>query len=313
MVRDLNIAVSPGKGPAYLKVAHALREALQRKILRPGEALPSSRRLAEMTGLHRQTVMAALEELIAEGWIVSDLRKCYRVSGTLPTEFFEATAGSESTSVGKEFEWKLPPSLPEVLSPPSGVLRHSFQSGLSDVRLFPRREFKSCWQDSFLRSGTDVLGARNGAGQPFFLETLDLYLRRVRRLSGRHIIATHGSQEGIYIAARLLLKKDDRVAIEALGYPSAWGVFQSVGAALEPIPLDTAGLDVDSPGQPGPSRLRHLSLNFFQSPVSRCTARVPGRPPRNRRAGAPLQAPDNGTHRSDSSGNRGTMDCVRWV
>ncbi|HUI69729.1 MAG TPA: PLP-dependent aminotransferase family protein, partial [Spirochaetia bacterium] len=246
MIRELNIAVSPGKGPAYLKVAHALREALHRKILRPGEALPSSRRLAEMTGLHRQTVMAALEELIAEGWIVSDLRKCYRVSGTLPTEFFEATAGSESTSVGKEFEWKLPPRLPEVLSPPSGVLRHSFQSGLSDVRLFPRREFKSCWQDSFLRSGTDVLGARNGAGQPFFLETLDLYLRRVRRLSGRHIIATHGSQEGIYIAARLLLKKDDRVAIEALGYPSAWGVFQSVGAALEPIPLDTAGLDVEA-------------------------------------------------------------------
>src|SRR5689334_17507569 len=55
--------------PPFLQIARALADDIQRRRLRPGDRLPGSRVLADATGVHRNTVLAALAELIAEGWI----------------------------------------------------------------------------------------------------------------------------------------------------------------------------------------------------------------------------------------------------
>src|SRR5215510_9028515 len=55
--------------PPFLQIARALAADIQRGRLRPGEPLPGSRRLAASLRVHRNTVLAALDELIAEGWI----------------------------------------------------------------------------------------------------------------------------------------------------------------------------------------------------------------------------------------------------
>src|SRR6266850_2131250 len=44
---------------------------IDRGRLRPGQRLPGSRTLARALGVHRQTVVSAIDELIAEGWLVS--------------------------------------------------------------------------------------------------------------------------------------------------------------------------------------------------------------------------------------------------
>ena len=44
----------------------------RRGRLRPGDALPGSRALAQSLGVHRNTVLAACAELTAEGWIFSE-------------------------------------------------------------------------------------------------------------------------------------------------------------------------------------------------------------------------------------------------
>jgi len=48
------------------------------------------------------------------------------------------------------------------------------------------------------------------------------------------------------LLARALLVPGDVVAIEALGYPPAWGAFRRAGATLLPIPVDHEGLNVDA-------------------------------------------------------------------
>src|SRR5262245_59382179 len=55
--------------PPFLQIARSLAEDIQRGRLRPGDRLPGSRRLALSLGVHRNTVLAALAELKAEGWI----------------------------------------------------------------------------------------------------------------------------------------------------------------------------------------------------------------------------------------------------
>jgi hypothetical protein len=55
--------------PPFLQIARSLAADIQRGRLRPGDRLPGSRRLAASLQVHRNTVLAALAELTAEGWI----------------------------------------------------------------------------------------------------------------------------------------------------------------------------------------------------------------------------------------------------
>src|SRR5574341_765294 len=55
--------------PPFLQIARSLAADIQRGRLRPGDRLPGSRRLAAGLHVHRNTVLAALAELTAEGWL----------------------------------------------------------------------------------------------------------------------------------------------------------------------------------------------------------------------------------------------------
>ena len=65
----------------YLQIADAIIEANQTGKLVSGNALPGSRQLAELLKVNRNTVVEALDVLIAEGWLVTIDRK-----GTFVTE-----------------------------------------------------------------------------------------------------------------------------------------------------------------------------------------------------------------------------------
>src|SRR5690242_8144769 len=54
--------------PPFLQIARAFAGDIQRGRLRSGDRLPGSRQLAASLGVHRNTVLAALAELTAEGW-----------------------------------------------------------------------------------------------------------------------------------------------------------------------------------------------------------------------------------------------------
>ena len=60
------------------------------------------------------------------------------------------------------------------------------------------------------------------------------------------ITVVRGSQHGLYLAARALLRPGDIVAVEQLGYRPAWQALELAGATLVPIPVDDDGLDVDA-------------------------------------------------------------------
>src|SRR4051794_2639309 len=57
--------------PLFLRIARALVAEVRRGRLKPGGLLPGTRPLAEQLGVHRNTVVAAYDELRAEGWIES--------------------------------------------------------------------------------------------------------------------------------------------------------------------------------------------------------------------------------------------------
>src|SRR6476659_5897540 len=78
--------------PPFLQIARRLTEDIRRGRLRPGDRLPGSRRLAATVHVHRNTALAALAELQAEGWIETVPGRGTFVSRAIPEE--RGTPGS---------------------------------------------------------------------------------------------------------------------------------------------------------------------------------------------------------------------------
>lgn len=243
-MNDINLSISKDSRPHYLRIAEGVRSAIRKGQVNPGESLPSSRVLAECLSTHRQTIMAAMEELAAEGWITAQSRRRYRICETLPNQFFEPRLTKE-IPVGDR-KWRLvrgqnidfPPALPEK--------GFSFKSGMPDLRIFPVSELRSCLADVLARSSKKFLNYDQPEGQIELLDPLRVYLRRVRAVSGRQILVTNGSQEAIYLLGQLLIAPGDKVGVEEKGYRPAWEALRAAGAELVPIPIDEEGIDPDA-------------------------------------------------------------------
>jgi len=67
-------------GPLYRQLESEIIQLICRGILNPGQALPSSRELAQSLQLNRKTVVATYEELVAQGWVESRERSGVYVS-----------------------------------------------------------------------------------------------------------------------------------------------------------------------------------------------------------------------------------------
>src|SRR5262245_13821237 len=143
-MRELILDVPKNNRPSYLRIADAMRSAIREGQLKAGEFLPSSRSLSESLGVHRHTIMSAMEELIAEGWLVAKEKQGYLVSETLPSRFYEPkkNRGARRSYPVSDFRIVRTDGAGEYSWPEPGEFKYSFKSGLADLRLFPRDEFR---------------------------------------------------------------------------------------------------------------------------------------------------------------------------
>ena len=57
------------------------------------------------------------------------------------------------------------------------------------------------------------------------------------RADAAQVIVVSGTQQGLDLAARLLLDPGDTVCVEEPGYPRARRLFKALGARLLPVPV----------------------------------------------------------------------------
>ncbi len=229
--------------PPFLQIARAFAGDIQRGRLRPGDRLPGSRQLAASLGVHRNTVLAALAELTAEGWIETSPGR-----GTFITR---AIVHSHSHPIARRsLPTQVPFALPDAPAAyrqpplPRGTLNLS--SGAPDVRLVPARAIGRAYRRVLALRGADVLAYGDPAGHVALRTALASMLSNTRGLSATadDVLVTRGSQMALNLVARALLRPGDNVAVEELGYRPAWEAFRAAGANLIPIPIDRDGLDV---------------------------------------------------------------------
>jgi GntR family transcriptional regulator/MocR family aminotransferase len=239
-------APEPGR-PVIRQVYDQVRAAIHAGALKPGGRLPSSRDLARMLGVARASVVAAYDQLLAEGYaegrtgsgtyVSQDLSGVLDVAAPAPTPVLDPPA--------------LPPRARELAgfpAPPISTEPQAFSNGrtLMDARAL------DAWSASTRRAlrhlGPAHFGYSDAAGDPRLRAAVADYLRAARGVvcEPEQVIVTTGAQHAVDLAVRLLLKPGDEVWLEDPGYASTWHALTAAGARLCAVPVDRAGLVVQA-------------------------------------------------------------------
>jgi GntR family transcriptional regulator/MocR family aminotransferase len=236
--------------PPFLQIARSLAADIQRGRLRPGDRLLGSRRLAASLEVHRNTVLAALAELTAEGWIETAPGRGTFVTRTIVNPSgrpFSRRLGLR-THVPTHAPFALPdaPAAYRPLSLPRGTLNLS--NGAPDVRLVPAQSIGRAYRRVLGLQGAELLAYGNPEGHAGLRTALASMLAGTRGLSAGadDVLVTRGSQMALTLVARALLRPGDTVAVEEFGYRPAWEAFRAAGATVVPVAIDSDGIDIDA-------------------------------------------------------------------
>lgn len=239
-------AIDRSRGGIGRQLAQALRSAIARGELAAGGRLPSTRALAESLGLSRGTVSEAYGQLMAEGCL-----EAHAGSGTRVAFALNEPEVSSQRLPGKDAESA--PALPESARPYAAIADKL--SPLPPVPFsiaVPHGEaaMDEHWRRLGNRVRASPAAAPSGYGDPRGLpslrEAIAGYLRKARAVScsPSNIIVTEGTQQGLYLAAKVLLKAGDTAWAEDPAYPGLTAVLEECGIRTRRIAVDAQGFDV---------------------------------------------------------------------
>jgi len=242
-----SIALDPAaEAPLHRQLYFGLRDAILESRLPPGARLPSTRSLASDLGVSRNTVLAAFEQLLAEGYIQGRVGAGSFVSRQLPEEALNARKldqdpATPTTPPGPSARGQKLNSLPQPENRPS-----AFAPGLPELARFPFEDWARRLARTWRNPPKRLLIGSEAAGYGPLREALAAYLGAARavRCNPEQIFVVSGAQQALDLTARVLLDPGDRVWVEEPGYPGLIGALIAGGADVVPVPVDPAGIVV---------------------------------------------------------------------
>ena len=243
-----------GDGPLHRQAYRALRAAILARRLVPGARLPATRALARELGLSRNTVLAAYEQLVAEGYASARVGSGTTVCGTLPAGPRPAAA-TPSRRAGplrlSAFGARIAAGIPRgqaTWSLPREALPYDFRYGEPAYADLPLATWSRLLGRRARRLSVKRLAYQPPGGAPELREALVGYLARARgvRATPEQLIVVRGSQQAIDLATRLLVDPGDSVVLEEPHYTGFSFCLTALGAKPAFVPVDEDGLRVDA-------------------------------------------------------------------
>jgi GntR family transcriptional regulator/MocR family aminotransferase len=257
-----------GALPLHRQLFDALRQAILSGRLRPGTRLPSTRVMASDLGVARNTVMAAFEQLVAEGYLQARVGSGTTVTSIAPDMLLNvAAAPTDSSAVGPT-ELSLSARGRVLAGTVRGIpdpSRRAFQAGLPSFEAFPFGTWSRLLMRHSRKPSADMLGYSQNGGCEMLRGAISDYLGVARGVncSPDQVIVVVGAQAGLDLVARMLLDSGDTAWIEEPGYPGARGALLGAGARLHPVPVDDDGLDVAAGERVAPrARLAYVTPSY---------------------------------------------------
>jgi GntR family transcriptional regulator/MocR family aminotransferase len=243
----------PLQGRLRLAVVQAILDGR----LGAGAPLPSSRELAALLGLSRNTVTSAYLQLMDEGFLEARPRSgVFVAKDARPQSAAQAeplTGASGQTGLPPAWDTRVLRSLvdrPTLAKPDRWRdYPYPFVYGTYDPQLFPTEDFRECCARSLARSQlphwtpdfeTDDV--------PDLIEQIRTRLLPKRGVFAlqSEIIVTVGAQHAYYLLADALFDETRRVGLEEPGHPHARNSFALRNPKWVEVAVDDDGLVVDA-------------------------------------------------------------------
>ncbi|WP_308720462.1 PLP-dependent aminotransferase family protein [Komagataeibacter xylinus] len=226
-----------------------IRRAILEGRLACDTKLPSSRLLAAELGCARGTVLAAFDQLQAEGYLVARSTAGMSVARDLPDDML-APAPTKSAPHTP----MLPPMLPERTrtllrharapqTAPSGNAPIAFPLGQPDRQAFPFPLWAKLLEQDWRRPAWPIAGTPPPSGHPALQQAIATHLRTARGFdcAQESIVITAGVEQSVSLFARIALEAGEQAWVEEPGYPGIRAALAAAGIRAVPVAIDEAG------------------------------------------------------------------------
>ena len=212
--------------PLYQQLYSWIASEIAAGRLAAGEKLPSKRSAAANLGVSLNTVETALGMLIAEGYLESRPRSGIYVADISP--LIPAPRQPDPA-----------PAPPEVQ-----IAENGFSTSGVDVSLFPQKIWARLSRE-VMEDAPALLNHGPAEGENELRQAIAGYLHELRglRCTIEQIVVGAGMEYLLGLLAPLL---GGTVALEQPGYPKARRIFENSGLTIRDIPVDEAGLRVET-------------------------------------------------------------------
>ena len=239
------------EGTLQARVQQMVAQGILAGRFRPGERLPSSRKMAAHLGVSRITVTLAYTELVADDYVTSRGRSGYFVSDNAPEPpAFPAQRVQTGTvdwnrAIGQRFTPDLSVNKPADWA----SYRYSFIYGQADKTLFDSANWRLCALRALGRRDFGALTSDYyDRDDPQLIEFIarQTLPRRGILANDDEILVTMGAQNALWLAAQVLLNSRRMAAIEDPCYPALRNILAHSRCQYTAVPVDADGLPPDA-------------------------------------------------------------------
>ncbi|WP_219116710.1 PLP-dependent aminotransferase family protein [Janthinobacterium sp. UMAB-56] len=231
-----------------VRLQRALRQLILDGVLPPGLRLPATRALAQSLGVSRDTVEMAYAQLRLDGY----LRR-------------QAGSGSfVSPTIGASLLGKPATALPPMAAQPlalsargahilasGGVADQqsvkAFATGLPETRAFPLDVWERLRRQAASSEHHVLLHGDPQGAEPLRQAIADyVNLERGARATASQVLVLSSTRQALYLCAQVLADAHGPILMEDPGYFGARKAFEMAQLHVVPVPVDAAGLRIDS-------------------------------------------------------------------
>ncbi len=238
------------EGTLQSRIQRMVAQGILDGRFRPGERLPSSRKMAQHLGVSRITVTLAYTELVADDYLSAKGRSGYFVSAEAPDPpaFKPSRSDQGTVDWGRIIGGRTTPSLGPEKPIDWARYQYPFIYGQTDPTLFDSSNWRLCALQALGKRDFDALTSDQfDADDPQLVEFIvrQSLPRRGILASPDEILVTMGAQNALWLASQVLLTQRRTATIEDPCYPALRSILEQSRCSVEHVPVDDDGLPPD--------------------------------------------------------------------
>jgi GntR family transcriptional regulator/MocR family aminotransferase len=257
--------------PLHRQLYDRLLDEISAGAIKPGEKLPSTRDLAKVLGVSRNTILLAFDNLISEGFLEPMTGSGTYVARELPDQISDKAPARINPAIKAAGSLDRSFTSPSAFTNVPATLRHmrrpvTFRANFPAVDMFPVRRWAAMASAIYRDLDGDTAGELLGEGDPQGYAPLrtaiaeHVALGRGITCGAHNVIVFAGAQHAIDLACRILLTPGEQAWCEDPGYDGIYASTTAVGAEAVPVPVDAEGMRVSEGIRRAPdARLAYVS------------------------------------------------------